>query len=882
MMAVADNAMAGQEPKDGRRPASVLYERDKKTKASVLFADAFARIGIRIGGLAVIAAVFTIMFFLIYVSLPLLETGGVTATRTLAFGASGKPFVATQMDEQQTIVADVQADGHVTAFHAATGTPLEAASYDLGGLTATAFASTLKGDDILFAFADGTVRPGRFNLKASVIGAQALPQGLRKLDARDSTDGNAIFTRIPGQFRRTAIELSLEAPIQIADAGTAIVNADYRAGGPAERPLRTFVTLDAAGTLRLSQASTELNMMTGEATTLVSSATMPLGRAPRDVRALLLNTQGDRVLVALTDGTVLRYLTRDFANPKLAETVKVVPDGVALSAIAYMNGESSIVVGGSDGSLAIWFGVDKKSPSTADGIVLTKVHADFAKQPAAIEAIRVSQRTRLFATADAAGGIWLHHGTTDRTLLKLPGTPDANGLQAVVFAPKDDAILGIGKNGQAIFWGISVPHPETTLQSLFGKVWYEGYGEPNYVWQSTAGTDWPEPKLSLIPLIFGTFKAAVYSLMLAIPLALFGAMYTSEFLHPRTRGVVKPTMELMASLPSVVVGFIAALVLSPIVENWIAAIVIAFGVLPLTVISVSFVWQLLPQPVANMLDGFPKLVAYFLAVAAAVWLSVRLGPLIEIAFFGGDFKKWTSGTGSGQPFLFLLLTPISFVAVLFATRPLFNSAYRLRLREQSKFAAAVSELFRWLVILVLSFGLAWGGAILLQSLGYDARGGVIDTFVQRNALVVAFALAFTQIPLIYSIAEDSLNAVPGYLRSGSLACGASRWQTTMWIVLPTAASGIFSAIMIGLGRAVGETMIVVMATGNTPILDVNIFNGLRTLSANINVELPEAVRDSTLYRTLFLCALVLFGVTFVINTVAEIVRQQYRKRAAQL
>jgi len=104
----------------------------------------------------------------------------------------------------------------------------------------------------------------------------------------------------------------------------------------------------------------------------------------------------------------------------------------------------------------------------------------------------------------------------------------------------------------------------------------------------------------------------------------------------------------------------------------------------------------------------------------------------------------------------------------------------------------------------------------------------------------------------------------------------------MWIVLPTAASGIFSAIMIGLGRAVGETMIVVMATGNTPILDVNIFNGLRTLAANINVELPEAVRDSTLYRTLFLCALVLFVATFVINTVAEVVRQQYRKRAAQL
>ena len=864
------------------RPASVLYQRDKKTKTSVLFTDAFARYGITLGGTLVIGAVFTMMAFLIWVCLPLIDAGSVTGVRKLALGATDKPFVATQMDEHQTIVADLQADGHVVAFHITSGTVLTAPSFDLRGQLSTAFASTLRGDDVLFGFADGTVRPGRFELRPTVVAADSLPTGLKTLDARDVTDGTSVYSRIPGQFRRTTVELSLEPAVQVADPGTAILHADYRVGGTAERPLKTFVTLDASGALRLSQAYAEVNMMTGESVAQVANAVMPLGRPATDVRKLLLNTPGDRVIVALKDGTVLRYLTRDFANPKLAETVKVVPDGVVLSAIAYMNGENSIVVGGSDGSVSIWFGVDRQSPATADGVVMTKVHANFTKQPAAIGDIRVSQRTRLFATTDAGGGVWLHHGTTDRTLLELPGTPDPAGLQATVFAPKDDAVLAIGKNGNAMLWGIEVPHPETTLQSLFGKVWYEGYGEPDYVWQSTAGTDAPEPKLSLIPLIFGTFKAAAYSLMLAIPLALLGAIYTSEFLHPRTRAVVKPTMELMATLPSVVVGFIAALVLSPIVENWIAAVVIAFGVLPLTVISVSFIWQLLPQSVANRLDGLPKLAAYFLAVVLAVWASARLGPLIENTFFAGDFKKWTSGEGSGQPFLFLLLSPLSFVIVLLATRRVFNAAYRANLRELPKFVAALRELIGWLIILSLSLGLAWFGAVALHSFGYDVRGGIVDTYVQRNALVVAFAMAFTQIPLIYSISEDALNAVPAYLRSGSLACGASRWQTTAWIVLPTAASGIFSAIMIGLGRAVGETMIVVMATGNTPILDVNIFNGLRTLSANINVELPEAVRDSTLYRTLFLCALVLFVVTFVINTVAEVVRQQYRKRAAQL
>jgi phosphate transport system permease protein len=865
-----------------KRPASVVYQREKKTKSSVLLADAFARYGISIGGSLVIIAVFTIMLFLVYVCLPLLDGGSVTGTRKYALSGGETAYVETQMDEHQTIALDLQLDGKVKAFHVGTGTELSAPSFDLGGLTATAFAATLRGDDVLFGFADGTIRTGRLNLTASITPANQIPQGLRKLDDRDTTDGQTVYSRIPGQFRRTTTEIALDAPTPVADAGVAILKADYRLGGTAERPLKTFVTLDATGKMRLSQAYTEINMMTGESATQITNAIIPLVVDAAQVTKVLLNTPGDRVLVALKDGTIYRYNTRNFANPQLAETVQVLSAGIELSTLTYMNAENSIIVGGSDGSVSIWFGVDRKSKKTTDGIELTKVHADFAKQQAAITDIRVSQRTRMFTTSDAEGNVWIRHGTTERTLLALPGTPDKNGIAATVFAPKDDGVLAIGKNGQALLWGIRIPHPETTLQSVFGKVWYEGYSEPVYVWQSTAGTDAVEPKLSLVPLIFGTFKAAIYSLMLAIPIALLAAIYTSEFVAPSTRAVVKPVMELMATLPSVVVGFVAALVLSPIVENWIAAIVIAFGVIPLTLITLSFLWQLLPQPIATLLDGFPKLIAYFAAIVLAVWASREAGPLVETTFFGGDFKKWTSGAGSAQPFLFLILLPASFVLVLIGTRPVYNAAYRLNLRELPKVVAAARELFGWFVILSLSLGLAWGLSVALGELGYDVRGGVVDTYVQRNALVVAFAIAFAEIPIIYTISEDAMNAVPSYLRSGSLACGASKWQTTSWIVLPTAASGIFSAIMIGLGRAVGETMIVVMATGNTPVLDLNIFNGLRTLSANINVELPEAVRDSTLYRTLFLCAFVLFVMTFVINTIAELVRQRYRKRAAQL
>jgi len=171
---------------------------------------------------------------------------------------------------------------------------------------------------------------------------------------------------------------------------------------------------------------------------------------------------------------------------------------------------------------------------------------------------------------------------------------------------------------------------------------------------------------------------------------------------------------------------------------------------------------------------------------------------------------------------------------------------------------------------------------------------------QRNCLVVGFMMGFAVIPIIFTISEDSLSNVPPSIISASEALGASRWQVVRTVVLPVASAGIFSALMIGFGRAVGETMIVVMATGNTAIMDTNgrlifgefglghgqfpladhwdIFNGMRTLSANIAVELPEAAVHSTHYRTLFLGAMVLFLMTFSLNTAAELLRQRLREK----
>jgi phosphate transport system permease protein len=149
---------------------------------------------------------------------------------------------------------------------------------------------------------------------------------------------------------------------------------------------------------------------------------------------------------------------------------------------------------------------------------------------------------------------------------------------------------------------------------------------------------------------------------------------------------------------------------------------------------------------------------------------------------------------------------------------------------------------------------------------------------QRNAIIISFALGFAVIPIIFTMTDEALSSFPKNLKIASLALGATHWQTLMRVVLPTTASGIFAGFIIGFGRAIGETMIVLMATGNSPITSWSFFNGMRTISANIAVEIPEAPIDGTLYRLLFLSAILLFMLTFILNLIAELIRGHLRKK----
>jgi phosphate transport system permease protein len=430
---------------------------------------------------------------------------------------------------------------------------------------------------------------------------------------------------------------------------------------------------------------------------------------------------------------------------------------------------------------------------------------------------------------------------------------------------------------------VDLGHPEATLAALFAPVWYEGYPRPEHTWQSSSGSDDFEAKFGLLPLVFGTLKATFYAMLFGVPLALLAAIYTSEFLSPRLRAPLKSMTEMMASLPSVVLGFIAALVIAPLVKDLLPALLAMLVTVPFMLLLGAHLWQLQRADRIVRWSGAPRFAATAAMLPAGALLGLLCGGLFEGLLFGGDLVAWLSGgAGGAAGGFFVLLLPASLLVVgWFSAR---HAAPWLRRRSGgwSRQRIAAADLAKFLVATLAVLALASTGGWLLAGAGLDARGGVLDTYDQRNALIVGFVMGFAVIPIIYTLAEDALSSVPAHLRLASLGAGATQWQTASRVVVPTAMSGLFSALMIGLGRAVGETMIVLMAAGNTPLMSWNIFDGFRTLSANIAVELPEAVRDSTHYRTLFLAGLCLFAMTFALNTLAEIVRQRVRRRSYQL
>jgi len=511
------------------------------------------------------------------------------------------------------------------------------------------------------------------------------------------------------------------------------------------------------------------------------------------ITTLLLDSMGESLLAGTENGDLLYWDVRDVGEPRLMGTYQV---GESVTALAYLIGDRSVVVGKSDGAVEVW--MPNIDPDRGGDPELIKIR-EFSPHGSRVLAISPSQRDKGFITADASGRFSVHYSTSAQTLLDIPG----KGIPArgIMFSPKGNGAVMVNEQGELAAYRIDNEHPETTFRSLFGAVVYEGYRQALHIWQSTGGSDAFEPKFGLWPLIFGTLKGTFYAMLLATPLAVLGAIYTAMFMTSSLRAVVKPTVEIMAALPTVVLGFLAGLWFAPLLEKIFPAVSAMFFVVPISIVVGAVCWQFFPRSVQKS-GHLLELLAFLLLVSASVWICLQFNKEIETWIYDSNYKGWLSST----------------------------------------------------------FGV-----------GYD----------QRNALVIAFAMGIAVIPTIFSISEDSISNVPRHLIAGSLALGATSWQTLVKLVIVSASPGIFSALMIGLGRAVGETMIVLMATGNTPVMEMNLFNGFRTLSANIAVEMPEAPHGGTLYRLLFMSGLLLFIFTSIVNTIAEIVRQRLRARYGQ-
>ncbi|MGB5042927.1 MAG: ABC transporter permease subunit, partial [Nitrospira sp.] len=467
------------------------------------------------------------------------------------------------------------------------------------------------------------------------------------------------------------------------------------------------------------------------------------------VTALALDALLENLYVGTADGQVVHVALSETESPEMRAAYTVAASSTAVTTLGFLSGDRSLVVMSEDGAVSTW-GLVRRADAPS-GWTLTRTHTLRAHN-APVTAFAPSQRVKGFVTGDRKGNLFLHHATSSQTLLRLATSEFP--IRAVAFAPKGDGLIALDGAGQLSLYQVQNAYPEVTLETLFGKVWYEGYDQPAHVWQSSSGSDDVEPKLGLLPLAFGTLKGTMYALFLAVPIAILAAMCTSQFMHQDLRAKIKPIIEVMAALPTVVLGFLAGLWLAPLLERMLPAVAAMALVLPVLVIVASFAWYLCPLSVKRHLPQGQEALLLIplmgLGIAGCLWAN----PFIEGWWFDGNVKAWLSS--------------------------------RLGIE-------------------------------------YD----------QRNALIVGIVMGFAIVPVIYSIAEEALSNVPKIQIAGSLALGATRWQTVLHLVLLSASPGIFSAVMIGFGRAIGETMIVLMATGNTPILDWNWANGFRTLSANI-------------------------------------------------
>lgn len=302
-------------------------------------------------------------------------------------------------------------------------------------------------------------------------------------------------------------------------------------------------------------------------------------------------------------------------------------------------------------------------------------------------------------------------------------------------------------------------------------------------------------------------------------------------------------------------------------------------------------WGTLKAAIAAMVFALP--IALGAAVYTAMYMPARqrsrIKPLLEmieaipgvvIGFIAGLILAPWVEQHLATTLVLLVWLPVS--ALLAG---LLWHCLRQRWRRYLPFSNAALWLIPWLMLMIaLTF---WAAPLAEQGLLGKSLPRFLEVhsgidYATRNAIIVGVAMGFAVIPSVYTLADDALSDIPPGLLEGAQALGADRWQAFWKVALPAAGPGIFAAVMIGAGRAVGETMIVLMASGNTPLLSASPFESMRSMAAAIATEMPEAAPGTGSYHLLIFAALLLFAFTFLVNTLAETVRLRLRTRLRRM
>ncbi|WP_144209458.1 ABC transporter permease subunit [Shewanella donghaensis] len=751
--------MESQVSQPGSEAKSLLASKRTRRRAIM---DKVAEVSVTVGGTMVFVALLLIFFYLLYVIKPIFDGADVEPVAAISYQNTDIATLMVGADEQNEIAYRVLVDGQVDFYSIAGRQLISSFKPELPHGATVVSSARSKPNEQRFAL-------GLSTGEALIVGVDfgvTYPDNKRTITPR---------LRYPLG----------ETPIMV-DEGQALNNLvfdyiDNRVG---------FAFQNDNGLWKLSRLEGEENMMTEEIE-WYSDLTV-INDAPDNAFTALM-TPDHRQLILPTSDKVFVYNIRDTDEPELLQVIDVKNGKSEVAKVTLLAGASSILISYDNGLIDQYFQVSSRS-----GRLYQKIR--HFENDSSVSSIATEFYRKSFAVVSPEGELSLLYTTSQRNL--FTDTFDIANPGALAFSPRSNALIVEANNKLNIF-AVDNSHPEVSWSAMWEKVWYEGYPEPQYVWQSTSGSDDFEAKLSLMPLAFGTMKAAFYAMLFAVPLAIAGAIYTAYFMAPKVRNVVKPTIEIMEALPTVILGFLAGLWLAPLIEEHLPGILVLLMLLPTSILVSAFSWSKLPAKWKQRLPETYQEIMLIPVILFVGWFSFAVSPAIEVALFDGNTRQF-----------------------------------------------------------------------ITNDLGI--------TFDQRNAFVVGIAMGFAVIPTIFSIAEDAIFSVPRHLSNGSLALGATNWQTLTRVVLLTASPGIFSAIMMGLGRAVGETMIVLMATGNTAILEWSVFEGMRTLAANIAVEMPESAIGSSHYRVLFLAAFVLFVFTFIFNTIAEVVRQRLRERYSSL